>query len=183
MTKLLHLVDPFESRDKIKIPKLLLLGTNDPYWVVDSSSLYFDKLQGESSIYYTPTKGHDVLDEERTQTNLANWIVRFAEKVPTPALKWGFATEGNYSRVSVESSEDISEAFLWEATSESKDFRESIWKANPITLSEKKRILGKTTVPESGWKAYYVELKFDKLNSLSLSTEINVVKTDGEGTD
>jgi PhoPQ-activated pathogenicity-related protein len=38
-------VDPYSYRDRYTMPKLLLLGTNDPYWTVDSLRHYWDSLQ------------------------------------------------------------------------------------------------------------------------------------------
>ena len=56
--KLTELVDPFSYREKIQIPKLIVLGTNDPYWTVDASSIYFPDLVGPKNLYYLPNGGH-----------------------------------------------------------------------------------------------------------------------------
>ena len=37
-------VDPYSYRRSYTMPKLLLLGTNDPYWVVDSLRHYWSDL-------------------------------------------------------------------------------------------------------------------------------------------
>src|SRR5262249_6977682 len=42
--KLYGLVDPYSYREQLTLPKLILLGNNDPYWTVDALNLYWDGL-------------------------------------------------------------------------------------------------------------------------------------------
>ena len=37
---------PWVYRDKLTMPKLILNGTNDPYWTLDALNLYWDDLNG-----------------------------------------------------------------------------------------------------------------------------------------
>src|SRR5262249_41442051 len=39
---LMELEDPYSYRDRLTLPKLLILGTNDRYWSQDSLNLYWD---------------------------------------------------------------------------------------------------------------------------------------------
>ena len=38
---LVAIVDPYQYREKLNQPKLVILGTNDPYWPVDALNLYW----------------------------------------------------------------------------------------------------------------------------------------------
>ncbi|MCP5457278.1 MAG: alpha/beta hydrolase [Thermotogae bacterium] len=38
--------------------KLIVVGTNDPYWPIDSANLYIKELPGCSSMVYAPNAGH-----------------------------------------------------------------------------------------------------------------------------
>jgi len=61
MVKLRSWVDPYAYRQRYnKMPKLLLTGTNDPYWTVDSMRHYFSDLPGPKLIYQTPNAGHNL---------------------------------------------------------------------------------------------------------------------------
>src|SRR5262249_44914936 len=43
--RLLEMVDPYSYRDKLGLPKMLILGNNDPYWSTDALNLYWDGLK------------------------------------------------------------------------------------------------------------------------------------------
>jgi PhoPQ-activated pathogenicity-related protein len=51
MVKLRGWVDPYSYRQRYNMPKLLLLGTNDPYWTVDSLRHYWSELPGPKLIF------------------------------------------------------------------------------------------------------------------------------------
>ena len=59
------IVDPYSYRDEIRQPKLIMLGTNDPYWPVDALNVYWDGLEGEKYICYEPNGVHGLRDYPR----------------------------------------------------------------------------------------------------------------------
>src|SRR5262245_24035310 len=63
--KLFALVDPYFYKEKLAMPKLLLLGNNDPYWTVDALNLYWDGLKGDKWVVYIPNAGHDLTQKDR----------------------------------------------------------------------------------------------------------------------
>ena len=46
--QLSRMVDPWFYRDRLKMPKLLIHGSNDRYWATDAASLYWDDLRGRN---------------------------------------------------------------------------------------------------------------------------------------
>src|SRR5204862_354554 len=58
--ELTNTVDPWSYRSRLTIPKLIINGTNDPYWVISSLNIYWDGLKGNKSIVYVPNAGHDL---------------------------------------------------------------------------------------------------------------------------
>jgi PhoPQ-activated pathogenicity-related protein len=63
--RLISIVDPYAYREHISMPKLLLMGTNDPYWPVDAVHCYFDDLVGDTHLLYVPNGGHNLGGDPR----------------------------------------------------------------------------------------------------------------------
>lgn len=51
------------------MPKMIFMGTNDPYWPVDAVKNYIDSIPGENRICYTPNAGHDMGDKKKAFYN------------------------------------------------------------------------------------------------------------------
>jgi len=56
---LLDIVDPLRWLDEVTIPQLLIHGSNDPFWTVDATSLYWDKLT-DARLLVVPNQGHSM---------------------------------------------------------------------------------------------------------------------------
>ena len=56
--RLVQIVDPYRYRERLAMPKLIVLGTNDRYWPVDAAKMYFGDLKGEKHIHEVPNAGH-----------------------------------------------------------------------------------------------------------------------------
>ncbi len=89
-------VDPYSYRNRYTLPKLLLLGTNDPYWVVDSQRHYFGDLPGPKLIFQTPNAGHNLGGGKQAIETLAAWyqMVADGEKLPEMNWKWDYKPDG-----------------------------------------------------------------------------------------
>ena len=55
--ELVEIVDPYAYRDQLVQPKVIALGTNDPYWPLESLGLYLDGLEGPRWVSYAPNAG------------------------------------------------------------------------------------------------------------------------------
>ena len=42
-----HWVDPYQYREKLTMPKMIINGANDPYWTLDALNNYWDGLKGD----------------------------------------------------------------------------------------------------------------------------------------
>ncbi len=171
--QLLSIVDPYSYRENMTIPKLIILGTNDPYWTVDSANLYFKDFPSPKYLCYQPNTGHDI-----TPTGiatLAEFFLAVKENKSLPNIKWEFSKKNT---ITVEWDNPSGVAYLWKADSNNRDFRNSKWES--VQLKGNKKAKVKLTTPKNGWSAYYVEVRFPGSfgNPISLCTEMKVLPSD-----
>ena len=175
--KLAELVDPYYYRDRLTMPKLIILGTNDPYWVADAADLYFDDLPDPKSLHYGVEVGHDV-GLESIPTLLYFFNSTLADE-SMPVLEWERNGDGSKT---VRWESDRAEARLYTAESETRDFRDSSWQHETLR-ARGKQVTINMEGPEEGYLAYFVEVRFpdQRLSgttvpaALALSTPINIL--------
>ena len=70
--ELWRMVDPYTYRAKYTMPKLVITGTNDPYWPLDAVRSYWEDLPGEKYLLSVPNAGHDLreVDEKGVRQKL-----------------------------------------------------------------------------------------------------------------
>lgn len=135
---LLTMMDPWTYRDRLLLPKLIINGTNDPYWVLDAAKFYYDDLQGTKNILEIPNAGHS-LDGGRSLAiaGLAAFFRATAQGKTLPSVTWEFKmdTENGHS-IQFQSDPPARVARLWTATSSTNDFRQSNWDSQTISGQE-----------------------------------------------
>jgi len=52
--RLMQIEEPYEYRDRLTLPKLMLNASGDEFFLPDSSQFYFDGLRGEKHLRYVP---------------------------------------------------------------------------------------------------------------------------------
>jgi PhoPQ-activated pathogenicity-related protein len=155
------MMDPYTYRQRLSLPKLLVNGTNDPYWVVDAMSLYWDDLVGPKYVLQVPNAGHG-LDggRERALATVAVFFRHVAAKKPLAELVWEPMAERGEIGLKVQSrGEKPQTARLWVAHSETKDFRKSRWQPQPL-VANSDVYTATIARPERGHVAYFGELEF-----------------------
>lgn len=166
---LLKIVDPYEYRDKLTLPKLVVLGTNDEYWCVDSAKLYFDDLKGKSWLHYEPNAPHGL------NLNVVPVIMAMFNATLTgkslPEVKWERTDDAG---LEVSWNDPAGKAVLWQAVSPNRDFRQSKWTSTRLESASPARVT--VTAPESGWRAYFVSVEFPLVEGITypLSTMMTV---------
>jgi PhoPQ-activated pathogenicity-related protein len=171
---LLRWVDPYTYRSELTLPKLLINGTNDRYWVIDAMNLYWQDLIGEKHVLYVPNAGHD-LDGGRVAalTTLAVFAQHVAIQKPLPDLSWKHDDDGNRMRLVVTSEQAPKAVRLWVVHSEDKDFRPDRWQAKQVSADDKGQYVAYVEKPTSGHIAFFAEATFT-FNTLDfgLSTQM-----------
>ncbi|MEN8157650.1 MAG: PhoPQ-activated protein PqaA family protein [Bacteroidota bacterium] len=155
------MVDPYSYRDKLTMPKMILLGTNDPYWPVDAIRHYLDGIPGENYINYVPNAGHGLGSGEQALFTLSAFFGHTLLKQPYPLCKWSVAENETGITLSVEATaEKLLGAKLWIADSQDRDFRNEYWTATSIDAAGQNLVKVDVELPESGHKAFYLDLEY-----------------------
>ena len=174
MVELRSAVDPYSYRQRYNIPKLLLLGTNDPYWTVDSLRHYWDDLPEPKLIFQTPNAGHDLGNRKDANQTLAAFFQMVAERQPLPQFKWKFKP-GNTAEIAIDVKPNAAVARLWTSDSTDRDFRDDSW-VNRVIQNGGRHASARISTPKHGYRAYLVEivLKSPTGYQYKLSTEARV---------
>jgi PhoPQ-activated pathogenicity-related protein len=129
--KLWAMVDPWMYRDKYTMPKLLVLGSNDPYWPQDALNLYWDDLKGDKWVLYVPNAGHGLdevhpdgrKDRNRVLSTLSHYSRCEALNEPMPKLTWKHTDDNGRMKLTVTCDPAPKAARLWVADAKTRDFR------------------------------------------------------------
>jgi PhoPQ-activated pathogenicity-related protein len=162
------MVDPWEYRDKLALPKLIVNGTNDFYWATDALNLYWKELAGNKWIVYLPNAGHDLRRQDKPKsdqlTDFVNGVAAFVRhqigRRFMPNLTWKHETVNGRPRLTIDARPAPNGARLWVAQTETQDFRRASWTEQAVTLSNG-MIIGEVTPPEKGHLAFYGELDYE----------------------
>ncbi|MGQ9690331.1 MAG: PhoPQ-activated protein PqaA family protein [Thermoproteota archaeon] len=128
--RLAEIVDPYSYRERIKIPKLIVNGTNDRYWTVDSLNLYYDDLIGEKHVLYIPNSGHALEDRRRVINSISALTRSVITGSRLPEVKIELEDDDRILRFN--SDDEPLYVDLWTASSEGMDFRGSNWASYPV---------------------------------------------------
>lgn len=179
MRKLRSYVDPYAYRARYTMPKLLLLGTNDPYWVVDSLRHYWDDLPGPKLVFQTPNAGHDLAGGDAAVKTLASWFSLVADGRPVPEVTWTLRDgAAGAPGLEIRANAPVRAARLWTAQSTDRDFRDDKWSSQELTLAaDGKSARADVAAPASGFLAFMGEVEFAGPGGLPfrLSTRVQVV--------
>src|SRR5207253_9382074 len=113
-------------RQRYNMPKLLLLGTNDRYWTVDSLRHYWSDLPGPKLIFQTPNAGHNLAGGKEATQTLAAFFEIIADGKELPKMEWEFHN-GKNAEVDLLVSQPVKEVHLCSADSADRDFRNDKW--------------------------------------------------------
>ena len=162
---LTQMIDPYAYRKKLTMPKMIFIGTNDEYWPVDAIKHYIDSIPGKNYIHYVPNAGHDLGDTRQALQALSAFFGNTLQDAEYPDCRWNIAENGKEITLSVQASSDkLIDAFLWSADSEDRDFRDEEWSSESLHAGKQSEIKATETFPASGFKAFYVDLKYEAPN-------------------
>jgi PhoPQ-activated pathogenicity-related protein len=189
--RLLQLEDPYSYLDRLTLPKLLILGTNDRYWAQDALNFYWDDLKGPKWVMYTPNSGHDLKNGYLQVINTLTAFARAqASRTAWPHMSWQYANTmqdvppKSSVALTVTSNMKPISARLFRAYAKTQDFRDSKWTSEPMAIENASAVetgqyktRGSLDQPADGYAALFGELTYEiDGKPFALSTQIHIVK-------
>lgn len=174
VTRLVQIVDPYSYRDAIIVPKMIVNGTNDRYWTVDSLNLYYDNLLGEKHVLYVPNSGHGLEDRRRVINSITAFVSSVVKGERLPEVKIGSPKEDLFTFEATTSDSPLYVDF-WKATSTTMDFRDSKWESFPM-MNENDHFAFRLA-EQKGYTALFAEASFMREERIfSLSSKMSVLR-------
>jgi len=182
------IIDPWSYREKITVPKLIVNGTNDPYWPLDALNTYWDGLKGDKWLLYVPNAGHELCERDKEgkpqplPIRAMNTLAAFSKaqifdkslpKVNSSAL---YKPGTECIDFSVQCSTKPREVVVLSTSAKSRDFRKSWWDSKNLEVAGPKMDC-KVDVPKTGFSAALLDLEFE-LEGLkfNLSTPLRIME-------
>jgi PhoPQ-activated pathogenicity-related protein len=157
---LVEIVDPYAYRERLALPKIIALGTNDPYWPLGALDLYYDGLPGPRWVSYAPNAGHGL-----PATRVGGLVAALGRHVAglerLPVVDWRFDVDGAGAAAVVRSDAGPARVLVWTASSASRDFRAARW-SSKVVEGAGPEWRASIAPPAAGLVAGLVELQFDR---------------------
>lgn len=160
--RLMEIVEPYEYRDRLTLPKFLINATGDQFFIPDSSQFYWDDLQGEKYIRYVPNGDHGLGGTDAVQSMVA-WYNAVIHNIPRPRFNWRVDEDGAINVFALDTPKEVR---LWQATNpKARNFQKAAigeaWTSTLLAEQDAGVYVGKISTPDEGWSAFFVELTFD----------------------
>jgi PhoPQ-activated pathogenicity-related protein len=177
--QLAKLIDPYTYLSRISVPKLIINGSNDPYWATDALNLYWADLSSPKNVLYAPNQQHSIFDPERIDSVMIEFAVCTDMCQPLPSLSFGYFGSGLQGAFSLEADAEMISAECWIARSPTKDFRLRIWGSAAAKRVSSTEHVCSIEPPRSGYAALFGEAQFaGKTGPFKISTPITIVSAE-----
>ncbi len=175
------MIDPYSYRDKLTMPKMIFIGTNDRYWPVDAVKHYIADIPGENYIHYVANAGHDLGGGEQAIEGLRAFFLNTAAGQPYPECSWETTESATGITLNVSGSLNaLKSSYLWTATSADRDFRNEEWSSDVLEIIDNSRVNVFLDYPDTGFAAFYIDLEYTDIRqrNYTVSTRMFVIDED-----
>ena len=158
---LMDIVEPYEYRSRLKLPKYILNSTGDEFFLPDSSQFYWEDLIGEKHLRYVPNSNHSMAATDIYDSADA-WYHSIVHNVKLPRYSWNLSEDGTITVFSLDKPEKV---LLWQAHNpETRNFTQEVigkaYESFPLEETEPGIYKAKLDPPDTGFTAYYVEMHY-----------------------
>lgn len=158
---LVKMIDPYSYRKTLTMPKMIFMGTNDEYWPVDAVKNYIKDIPGNNHICYIANAGHDLGDKKQALNTLSSFFGTTITGNPYPVCNYSISENKGIVELNVHTTASkLVDANIWTSTSTDRDFRDEKWGSKSLKQSNVDVVKYVTSLPETGFKAFYIELKY-----------------------
>lgn len=154
--ELSQMIDPYSYRDSIKMPTLIITGSNDPYWAPDAGSLYLKDLKQPYWTITVPNVGHGLGDMQWAFNGVVALARSQAGLLVMPTLTGNLKLDGTALKAEITES-GAESTRVWVAKSESLHFTEAKWESYTLVSKELKDL----KLSKASNYGAYIESQFD----------------------
>jgi len=172
---LTRLVDPFSYRSRIKVPTLIVNGTNDAYWTVDAHGLYVSELKAPTWILEVPNVGHGMGDRAWDETGITGFIRAIAQRTPMPRPRFMPITTGTQRGFRVDPKGTVARYRLWGAVQPDRHFDTARWQVAQEGSSKSGPFVVAVNRPKGAVVAWFLELEYGLSSGKFVTTSRVVV--------
>ena len=177
-----RMIDPYSYRRNLTLPKMIFMGTNDPYWTVDAVKHYLDSIPGVNFLHYVANAGHGLGDKRQALEALSAFFSITVNETAYPEYSWDIIAKKKQALLRVRFLPDsLVKAKLWTAYSSTRDFRQSEWKEVALQPETSKGTFEvEINYPKTGFVAFYVDLIYKNASGGEYSISTRVYVTDNK---
>lgn len=167
--RMLDYVEPYEFREVFDMPKLIVNGTLDEFFLPDSWQFYWDSIPGPKNLQYVPNGNHGLAGRYKT-VNVFSFFQHVVSNEAVPQLNWSVSQDAFQIEVNPEDDYEIA---LWQLTNpKARDFRiwevGRNWQKTPIQKNETGSYQISAPIGE-GYTASFVEVIFNSKTNRPLT--------------
>jgi PhoPQ-activated pathogenicity-related protein len=175
---LMKIVEPYEYRSRLTMPKYVVNATGDQFFLPDTSQFYWDELPGPKYLRYVPNAEHSLRGTDAPFT-LLSFYNAILNGTKLPEYSWKVNEDGS---MTVKSDLKPKAVKLWHATNpKARDFRVDrigrVWKSKDLEPAADGTYSGGVEKPAEGYTAYLIELTYDNPGSppFKVTTQVKVI--------
>ena len=175
---LMKILDPYEYRARLTLPKFMINASGDQFFLPDSSQFYFDDLLGVKYLRYVPNIDHG-LGGDASWPTIEACYQAVLTSAALPQFSWTLPSSNSIRVVTTTSPSSVK---LWQATNpNARDFRlqtiGAAWQSTPLADQGGGVYVGTVPAPPQGFTAFFVELTYpgSGVTPFTFTTRVKVV--------
>lgn len=165
---LANIIDPYEYRERLTIPKYIMAATGDEFFIPDNSKFYFHEFQGSKYLRYFPNCEHSMAGHlEDARRGMEAWLQMVVYNWPQPKFTW--TVEEGTRKITVRTETEVESVWVWQVTNpRTRNFMlwatwPDVWRATRLAPVDAARTTYEAAISAPappGYTAFFVELRY-----------------------